>query len=53
MDYFIENFDYKYYLDNNPGLISKGCNTKSKAQNHAFLYGYKEKRLVFSHKNPD
>ena len=47
MDYFIENFDSKYYLDNNPDLISKGCNTKSKAQNHAFLYGYKEKRLVF------
>ena len=26
---------------------SQGCNTKSKAQNHAFLYGYREKRLVF------
>ena len=41
MDYSIENFDWKYYLENNKDLKDASILTKEKAWKHWKKYGKK------------
>ena len=40
------NFDWEYYIENNPDLASAGINNKQDAILHYILYGQYEKRIV-------
>jgi hypothetical protein len=48
MDYFLNKFDYNYYLSCNIDLSIYEPNIQLKAINHAFLFGLKENRKIFA-----